>query len=232
MKELRDKVIEGFRPDDGYTYSHVLPFAYTNFIDGMAWVGTLAGACKLVQDKELVDICECYLNNLILVGKDARNFAPTEKSPSSWDISNRMVGYSYKKKPQSFAGPCGLQFAINCGCDIDRQWVHDINLKAKLFCLIATPFGYLIRWVKSLRQHLNSIMFAHMVLDKKPPKSMHFLSKNNPIYSWVFREKCDSIYPNTGIWPAKDWPYGDRVEKIQQYSPICNLTGIYLQRTL
>jgi len=40
MQELRQQVKAGFKKQgDLVFYSHVLPFQYSNFIDGMAWIG-------------------------------------------------------------------------------------------------------------------------------------------------------------------------------------------------
>lgn len=230
MNELREQVIAAFKPREGYTFSHVLPFTYTNFIDGMAWVSVLAGACKVHGDTEIQELSEGYLNNLILSGKDSRNFAPTSDAPAGWKFSE-MPGYSYKEKPQAFAGPCALEWAIKQGCNIEPMWVKTVMDKAELYTEVSWLFGYLIKWIKPLRQHVNSVMFAHMLTGKRPPQSMHFLAENNMIYSWLYAEKCEANYPNTGIWPAKDWP-GNKEEKKQKYTPICDLIGRYLQGTL
>lgn len=224
----RSQVLEGFRED--YTYSHVLPFEYTNFIDGMAWVSTLWGAALLVGDDEIAAHCGGFIWNLLEVGPDARNFAPFQVK-SSWVMSPNQPGYWFKRKPQSFAGPAALRFAINQGADIEPSRVVDVRGQAKVFRALAWPFGYLIRYVKPLRQHINSVMFAHLIAGARPPKSMHFLAHNNPLYSWLYKERCEALYLNTGPWPAKDYP-GNAEIKTQTYTPVCQLAAEYLQSTL
>jgi hypothetical protein len=212
IEEFRKKVIASF--DRVFnTFSHEIPFKYTNFIDGQAWLGITCGAVN--HD----------------VGKDSRNFAPCQVK-ESWINSKAFPELWYKKKPQSFAGPCAVLWAINQGAALYYpENKRSTYLKAKILCMLASPYGYLIKYVKKLRQHINTFMFAHLLLEKRPPESMRFLSKDNMIYSYIYRVPCQTLYKNTGIWPAKDYPDNEEVDE-QEYTPICNFAGLCLQKVL
>ena len=215
--DIRDQVISAFRPEDGYTYSHELPYKYTNYIDGKFQVAMLYGAARIAFDKELMTLSSGFLTNLELVGPDARNFAPSSLAPEGWMHSETMQGFSYKQKPQSFAAPAALSWA----------GMGDTPPLAHLFVAIAPLYGW---GLPLLKQHLNSVMLAHLVTGKTPPKSMHFLAEGNPIYSYIYGEKCSATYRNTGAWPAKDYP--GRVKPEGNYTPLCSLVGKYLQESL
>lgn len=230
MKELRQQVIAGFRPDEGFSYSHILPFAYSNFIDGMAWVSILSGSCRLVKDDVLADICDKYLQTLIDVGKDARNFAPFQVK-DDWKHSPTMLGYWYKEKPQAFAGPCALYWAISCGSTVDPKGLAIPDGTARWLCRLAPLYGLLFRHISGLRQHMNSIMFAHLLIGKRPPDNMAWITAENMVYSYIYSRRCEANYPNTGAWPAKDIAF-DRTEKAQKYTPTCDLAGRYMQMSL
>jgi len=227
---IRDEVIQAFRPTDGFTYSHKLPFQYSNFIDGMAWVGFLCGAAHIIKDAEVIELTEGYLNNLDLVGDDARNFAPSICRPE-WEKSTTMPGFSFKRKPQAFAGNAAIAWAISKGAKVNKG--KSVMLQAILMCLVAFPYGLLIR-IGLLRQHINSMMFAHLMLGIKPPCTMKFLAKDNPVYQYIFKTDIDTnfMYPNTGAWPAKDWPTDKPELEVELYTPLCSLVGVYLGNSL
>lgn len=234
IEEIREKVISAFRPEDEYAFSNEIPFRYNNFIDGQAWVGMLAGAARLAGDSIVESLASKYLTGLSVVGKDARTFAPYKVS-GSWLESTAIYfkGYYYKQKPQGFAGPCAIRWAEKLGVYIwpDKKYDY-VKYIAMAMVIIAPLFGYLIRFIPYLRQHINSIMFAHFLLGKKPPKSMMFLAKDNMVYSYLYRLPCDTLYENTGIWPAKDYPGESEIRIDKEYTPICNLVGLYLQQAL
>lgn len=224
---IRQKVIESFDIGHKYAFSNEIPFKYNNYIDGMFHVSMLAGASRIAKDYELMVMCEEYVDNLLAVGNDARNFAPMMVS-DSWIPSSKFDGYWYKEKEQSFAGPAMLQWSSDKGVEYKTK----MNKKpmAVLLALIAPIFGILIRFIPKLRQHINSVMLAHLLLGIKPPVTMEFLAEDNMIYSYLYKKKCTVLYDNTGIWPAKD--YDDESIKEQEYTPICNLIGIYLQESI
>jgi hypothetical protein len=231
IDEIREEVIHAFNPDEACGYSAVKPFQYTGFIDGMAWVGMLCGASYLVNDKKLADLSECFINNLLLVGKDARTFAPSDKALDGWKSSKKMPGYSYKEKKQSMAGPIAALWAKKCGANIDFE-DDSMYWKARLICMISPLYGSLLKKLDAMRQHVNTVFFCHLLLDKKPPKSLKYLTENNTVYSYIFKKHCgESIYRNTGPWPAKDLPDNPKEVK-DKYVQTCSLTGIYLQRHL
>lgn len=253
-EETRKKVLEAFDPET-YYYSQVLPFGYNNWIDGMAWVGLLCGASYKVGDRELAEKCEKYLERLLMVGKDARNFAPMQVS-SDWKESETLPGYWYKEKPQSFAGPVGLRFAIDNGAHLNDPF--RIKSRARWMALVGGLFGYLVRWVGWLRQHVNSMFLAYLILGKRPPDSMLWLCEDNPFYSYIAGKKCSTTYPDMRktsgghtvdrsyivplcmrkptSWVFRQWPKSEYIrEGVPQnsaYTPAAELVGDYLQSTL
>jgi len=234
---VRGEVLRGLREVGPFvTYSHVLPFQYTGFIDGQAWGGVGLGSALIAGDQELADYFKNYLVSMIKMGKHTRNFAP-EMVGDDW-VPADVSGWFRKVKPQAFAGPCALAWANKQGADIDPKWVPDVTSMAKLYCFIAPIFKFLLslHWGDKywFRQHVNSVMFAHLLLDKKPPKNLKFLAKDNMVYSYIFKEYIgtDHQYPtNAGPWPAKNWP-GSKVEKASRYTPLCQLCGQYMQESL
>jgi hypothetical protein len=253
-QEVRDQVLSAFN-DETYYYSHVLPFGYTNFIDGLACVGLLCGAAYKVGDTEVAQKCERYLNRLLTVGKNARNFAPMPVS-DSWIKSKTIPGYWYKEKPQSFAGPVGLRFAIDNGAHLNDPF--QIKSKARLMACGGWAFGYLVRWMSWLRQHVNSMFLAYLILGKKPASSMMWLCEENPFFSYIAGEKCSVAYPDMNkvsdghtedrdyivplekrkpsAWVFRGWPKSEYIrEGVHQgsmYTPTAQLVGDYLQSTL
>lgn len=249
----RTEVLSAFDPESG-CYSHELPRRYSNFIDGMAWVGVMCGCALKVGDIELAAACRRYLVTLIEVGADARNYAPMERE--GWKPSTTIPGYWYKEKPQSFAGPAGLAFANQCGADIELVWVPDIMSTAKMYVSLGWVFGYACRWVSALRQHVNSIMLAHLVAGQRPASSLSFLNYDNPFYSAISGVSRETDYATplrewseektvdgSGLVPMRDrkpnawifrnWPYtrytGSGTLSSWYYTPTACLCGAYLQ---
>ena len=247
---LRDDVCAGF---NGGCYSHVLPFRITNYIDGMFHVSMLLGAAIKAGDQELITLCTEYLEVLIALGPDARNFSYTPMD--GWEHTGDIW---VKRKPQSFAGPAALAWANRCGAGIEAHWVPEVTGQAKVYCHIGWLFGYMVRWVKALRQHVNSIFLAHLLMGKKPSYSMKWLAYDNPFYMYIYGEPILFVFPvqrkysNGGTiyekvkqpfmdrgpspWPAKNWPYA-YYNKIgapanERYTPLCQLVCLYLQQSI
>ena len=256
--EARQKVLEAFESST-FCYSQVLPLQYTDFIDGMAWVGLLCGASRLVGDKELAKICENFLSRLLAVGPDARNFAPKQVT-SEWIKSPSLEGFWYREKPQSFAGPAGLRFAIDCGAPLNDPF--QIKSKSRMMTLFGGLFGFAlshsIPWLsEGLRQHINSMFLAYLVLGKRPATSLLWLCEGNPFFSYIAGIKCSVEYPDptsmseghtveeNALVPLKDrkpssWIFRDWVKSryvregtvSQTYTPIWQVVGDYLQSKL
>jgi len=160
---VRGEVLRGLREVGPFvTYSHVLPFQYTGFIDGQAWGGVGLGSTLIAGDQELADYFKNYLVSMIKMGKHTRNFAP-EMVGDDW-VPADVSGWFRKVKPQAFAGPCALAWANKQGADIDPKWVPDVTSMAKLYCFIAPIFKFLLslHWGDKywFRQHVNPEMFA------------------------------------------------------------------------
>jgi len=255
LQEARQRVLEAFNDSD-YYYNHQIPYGYTNFIDGMAWVGLLCGACHLVNDEKLAEKCEGYLKNLLKVGPDARNYAPMQVS-SDWIKSETMEGYWYRKKPQAFAGPAALQFAIYCGAKLDNPF--NVKIRAWIMRLLNPAFGYLVRWFHWFRQHIDSQFLAHLINASKPPKSMLWMCETNQFFSYIAGIECEPCYPevwkrfqngDTGdvdyvvhlserkpsAWIFRSWPKGKYTGtppyEAKSYTPTAQVVGEYLQQHL
>jgi hypothetical protein len=253
-KEARELVLSAFNPDN-YYFSQVLPFGYTNWIDGMAWVGLLCGASYKVGDTELAEKCELYLNRLMHVGPDARNFAPMPVT-EEWIKSTKIEGIWFKQKPQSFAGPAGLRFAIDNGAHLNDPFQIKGSARRMVFC--GWAFGYLVRWIHWLRQHINSMFLAHLILDKRPASSMMWMCEENQFFSYIARKKCSVEYPplnrtssghtvetdeivplaecKPSSWIFRRWPKSrylrEGTPQSSRYTPWWQVVGDYLQSTL
>lgn len=241
--------------DEHYYYSNVVPFEYNDFIDGMAWIGLLCGACHLAKDEELIHKTETFLRTLLNVGKDARAFA-SRRVELNWKTS-KIGGLFYREKAQSFAGPAGLFFAIQCGAKLDNPF--NIKGTAEFYADWSNFFGYLLRvpWFgkKYMRQHLNSVMLGCLVSKKKPGKSLKWLYESNPFYGYIAKKKMDVECPPDGkyaiektiehkkvqpiskrepsAWFWKQWPTKEHKpsgEPIKRYTPVAYLTAHYLQK--
>jgi len=254
-EKARTDILVSF--DDHYCYSNMIPFEYNNFIDGMAWIGLLCGACHLAKDKDLIHKTEVFLKTLLLVGKDARAFAPHRVTPE-WKKS-KINGLYYKEKPQSFAGPAGLLFAIQCGAKLDNPF--DIRGTVRFYADWSNFYGYLLRipWFgkKYMRQHINSVMLGCLVSKEKPGKSLRHIYEANPFYAYIAGIKMDVEYPPDGkyadgeeiehkevqpiskrkpsSWIWKQWPTKEFVPKgnqLKRYTPVAYLAAHYLQQSM
>jgi hypothetical protein len=254
FEKARNMILDSF--DDRGCYSHEVPFTYSNFIDGMAWIGLLCGACHVAGDDELIKKTERYLSILLRVGKDARNFAPKQVNPE-WKKSENIDGLFYLEKPQSYAGPFALQFAIQCGAKLDNPF--DKEKSAEFFADWSNLYGYLLNipWFgkKYMRQHLNTIMVACLVSRKKPGESLEWLYKSNPFYAYIAGVNMDVEYPPDTVysdekiiehkdiqeiskrepspWVWKQWPTKECIGNgtiLKKYTPVAYLTAYYLQK--
>ena len=187
----RYKVLDAFDPLTG-AYSHVTPYQQNHFIDGMAWVSLLAGAARLYGDVKVEAKCVQYLNTLTFLGNIHYGDPLALRSFGPGPISNRWNhhGKHYTlKKPQAFAGPAAYCWARDQGCKFDETGIEKPKMTG-LFTnkLFSTIFGYAATWISPLRQHINSVMLAHLLEDDKPPKSLRYYSQNNPFYSVITGE--------------------------------------------
>jgi len=259
IDEARSLVLSSF-DDETYCYSHVIPFRHSNFIDGMAWVGVLCGAAHKIGDVSIAQKAENYLYRLMEVGPDARNFAPVQVD-DDWMPSETIPGYWYTQKPQAFAGPAGLQFAIDCGARLHNP--YSISWKARLMVLFGWLFGYVSRggisWLSVfVRQYTNSMFMAHLITRSKVPTSMLWLCEDTALFQYIAGIKSFTEYPDpsrtTGghteevdqVVPMKDrkpsaWVFRnwlktryirDGVPVDEKYTPIWQVVGDYLQSTI
>ena len=246
---------QAFEESTGY-YSHTIPHGYSDFIDGMAWVGLLCGASRKVGNFTLADKCQRYLQTLIDVGKDARNYAPIQVS-DDWKPSQSIAGYWYKEKPQSSAGPLALEFAMRNGATIQvPEYLQEKIEHGKNLTTWGFAFGLASRGVSSLRQHLNTMFMAYLASEKKPIWTMRWAYKENPFFSYIGGVKCSVKYPGNrklmNVQKFKRWGVAE-FEKTKpnswvfrrdpfveytgeatghQYTPIWMVVGEYLQSTL
>jgi len=227
---VRQQVINSFDTKHLCTFSHEIPYRLTNFIDGMAWIGVLAGAAHKAGDTEVEELCKVWLTTVATVGEDARNYAPYQVK-DEWLPSKSLSGYWFKEKPQSFAGPAAYHWAIKQGVDLPKDAVRDVEGTAGLLCSAAPVYGWLVKHFTFLRQHFNSFIFAHLLLGKTPPSSMEFSTQNNPFYAYLYGTTVDYTYSmHVSAWPAKHvW---GAEEKNKTYTPVCQLASDYLQSTL
>lgn len=257
VDEIRNKVLSSFEVVN-FHYSHTLPRAYNSgFIDGMAWVGIMSGAAHKVGDTGLANSCDKFLLNLLLVGDDARNYAPLQ-ARADWIASTSEPGFWYIVKPQAFAGPAALKFAVDNGAVIAIPAKLDIKSTAKWIASSGFFFGLLARTSGSLRGYANSVWTAHLILGKKPSSTMLWMCEENPYFSYIAGKKCRVEYPPSrrflngqtsaekSIVPLKDaepsaWIFRrDPFNKYngtpplvnEEYTPIAQLAATYLQSTL
>lgn len=257
--EARADLIAALDPSTGY-YSHTLPFAYNSgFIDGQAWTSIAWGACLLVGDLELAALFETFNLRLLGVGPDARNYAPAQLS-QDWIHSTDLPDYWYLVKPQAFAGPAGIHFAIKCGAKIPdhlMKRVPDPIGNAKLMVMAGFAFGLLAKY-DFVQQYCNSMWTAHLLLGKKPSSTMMWMCEENPFFSYIAGKKCNVPYPlstrytegtetkekkiqklsdcTPSAWVFRRDPF-KRYSKLgqpqaQSYTRIWQLVGDYLQSTL
>lgn len=257
----RDEVLNAFNSENYYYYNDSR-LGYNDFKDGMAWTGLLCGACLKAGDPTALKIarkCEEYIRNIINVGPDARSYAPIQVE-EDWIKSGTMPGMWYKKDAQSFAGPAGLRFAIDCGAQLNTPF--KIMSRARLYVSLGGLFGTLLDWPligKMLRQHVNSIMLAHLITKSKVPESLMWLVRENPFYGYIAGKKMEVVAPpsaryvqghseerkevvplakrkpSTWIW--RNWPKSEYVADISipqdwSYTPAAYVTAKYLQDSL
>jgi len=254
---IRDQVIEAFDPENHYFFSQVLPRRATNYIDGLFHIGMLAGAAQIVGDGLVAAQAKCWIMQLLLCGNDARNFANSQVT-EDWKY-NETQGLWVKHKPQSFAGPAAIWWANKHGASIPTAGLPNPMFKAKVFCMLGRLFGHAVKYISWLRQHVNSMFLAYLLLGKKPPASMAWLAYDNPFYRYIYGIKDvvakfpdprkynrgKRIYVDEYVdfkdrepdsWPAKNWPYAKYTREGEplgwQYTPICELVTYYLQGTL
>lgn len=248
--DIRSEVRDSFHSDEKYAFSHVIPYDIQNYIDGLFHISMLAGASKIAGDDLLLSYAKCWILQLQLCGIDVRNYSPTD--PGDWEYCDEQQLY-VKRKAQSFAGPCALAWANKQGCNIHNGY-PDITRTAKLLVASGWAYGYLVRWIKALRQHMNSIFMAYILLGKTPPNSMEWLTYDNPFYKYIYGKKYviakwpgrktsqghveEASSPQgfqarePDIWPAKNWVYSYYVNDGEpvtwRYTPICQLICFYL----
>lgn len=242
FESARSEVIQAFDPVTS-CYYHMTDHRHHGFIDGMAWVGLMTGAAKRYGDKCLEELGTTYLTTLLKVGTDARNYARYRVN-DEWISSINIAGYWFLRKPQAFAGPAGLHYA-GLGAKPQCKWM----------LLAAWVYGLTYPLFES---HLNSIMLAHLIHDKKPPSTMRKLYESNPFYAAIAGIKSAVKYPSIyrytqattekrneiqpfelcepSSWPFRRNPYNwytSAGEPQQEgYVPIWQVVGEYLQRMI
>ena len=252
-QQVRQEVIDAFDPND-YYYYHTTTKEHSDFIDTMAWVGLCCGAAYKAGDTEVAKLCENNLKQILKVGYDARNFV-NRKLNDKYIESTTMPGYFYRSG-QSFAGPAGLQFAIENGADL--QSPYDIGSKISWFTFSGSFFGFFARYITSLRQHINSVFLSYLIENDRPPKSMRWMAEHNPFYSAICRKIVIEEYPpmnkttegktverkeivplvlrKPSSWLFRGDPYSEYVRDGDpmdwSYTPISQLTADYLIETL
>lgn len=194
--QYRNLVYDSFA-DNGY-FHHKSPYRYQGFIDAMAWVGLLCGASRKIGDIPLSLKCEDCLSKLLNVGDDARNFAPCQLD--GWKKSDVMDGYYYYEKPQAFAGPAGLYFAISNGAKLDllKPIPYNPIPTATIMHMFGFLFGFILKHfsIKTLESHINSMFLSSLILNKKPSKSMKWIAAHNPFYAYIYGDMLNEEYPN------------------------------------
>jgi len=252
---VRSKVFEAYDDDTGYFYSEI-PHRYNGYIDGMAWNTVLIGACRKIGDIELAVKAERYVQTIIDVADDARTYAPHQED-KSWKMSPNIPGYWYKEKPQSHAGPLGLKFAMDNGAQLNVPYYLQEKWRSSMkLTKIGWAFGYSVRYITALRQHINTMFTAYLAKGKKPPRSMRWMYEENPYYSYIGGKKCEIEYPDMHkmenkkktkckdvqhmkytkptTWIFRRDPYAkyEGTKGNLEYTPIARLAAEYLQRTL
>lgn len=215
---VRQELLDSFEEENGYYYSSK-PYGYSNFIDGMAWVSLLAGASRLVGDTEMELKCVRYVQTIMNVGPDARSYAPMQVT-ESWVQSTTIDNMWYYPKAQSFAGPAALYFARNQGVNIDGTYdVSDPTSTAKLFCSLGFLFGYAVRYLSFLEQHINSMFLAYLLRDKKPASSMLWLCEDNPFFSYIAGQQLATTYPDPRRYIHGETVVRDEVVPLSKRKP-------------
>ena len=238
LAAIRTDVLRGF---SGEVYKHVLDEPVSG-IDNLGILSLLAGASHKARDYEIEDLCVKWINTCLSIHEDCRNFDVVPHD--GWKYNGQ---YYWKRKPQASAGPFSLEWARKVGCNVPSVW--NVDMSACLFSLVPS---WLIK-LKPFRQHLNTVMLAHLVLGEKPGSSWHWASKYNPFYSYIRGIPCpvqyrqiyktvesvetDYIVPMANRvgsqWVWKQWPYTASVSRShKQYTPAALLVAYYLQQSL
>jgi len=189
--------------------SQTIPWVPSGYIDGMFHVAMLVGAS---DDAEIRIAGVSWLNMLARMGPDARNFYHTSlENQYPWLREWELRGeYRVKVASQSFAGPAALCWAQRRGLLKDynvRRSYSGVKLlckgynvdspysKAKFLCYCAWAFGYIVRWMPALKQHINTMFLAHLLMEECPPSSMKWLAYDNPFYLYLYGEKHKTEWP-------------------------------------
>jgi len=253
IKLLEHEVRKAFTTVEGNVYySQFIPWQMTDYIDGLCHLSILLGAMTKYGKAplDLHELTSQWIIQLDMLGVFVRNVSPVKPNPS-W---TEHKGVWVKAKPQSFAGPAALHWAAP-----NTAWKNGRpTVTAWTMVLTAPLFGYLVKPISGLRQHINSVFLAHLLLGKKPPRSMSWLAEWNPFYSYIYGRKCEVTWPTNrrtsagyeeeknlpqalafrkpGSWPVKQWPYKNYIRSgapvNRYYTPVCELACLYLQETL
>lgn len=256
LKTVRQEVLDAYNRDNGYFYC-LKPYKYNEYIDGMAWNTPLIASCYKIGDIELAELAERYVQTIIDVGRDARTFAPI-KVDDEWKESVNIKGLWYIEKPQSSAGPLGLKFAIDNGSKLKvpdylkKKWESALYLTK-----LGWAFGFAVKYISSLRQHINTMFTAYLAKGSKPSWSMRWMYEHNAYFSYIGkkhckidkypamnklenikRTKCKKVVPlnfakpTAWIWRRDPLIKYEGTPTEIVYTPIARLTAEYLQLSL
>ena len=239
--DIREKVISAFGA--GRTYTHKLGHGISG-TDNFGILSLLAGAAHIAGDDEVMVLSGNWCSTCLLRGIDCRNFDVIPHDGWKYDGL-----FYYDETPQSSAGPLAYEWARNQGAFSNDQ-IWGVELKARLFCMIPS---WVIR-LSPFRQHLNTVMLAHLYLGKKPGSSWGWAVEGNAFYSYVSGKKCDvpdfPIYKtltsiekdeqvpieererSQWIWKQLPWKKSVAHDTNQEYTPTALLVAKYLQDSL
>lgn len=257
MTALRDRVIAAINPDT-FEYYSTEAHKVNHFIDGMAWCGVMCGAARLVDDWDVSLLYENFLRRLLMVApkSDARAFTKTPpEGDDKWVKSTTLDGFYILREAQSFAGPAGLEFAIQCGAPLRSPF--NVEWKAQICVWLGGLYGRLYKRCEWLHQHASSVWLAHLILKAKPAPSLAWMAAENPFFSYIAKMPCRVKYPGSQkyingesevcdhVMPFADakpctWPFRRNPFKryydasgagvaAKSYTPVAELAGTYLQ---
>jgi hypothetical protein len=113
-----------------------------------------------------------------------------------------------------------------------------VETKAKLFCMISPIVLYGYKTVSFLKQHVNSVMLAHLLLGKKPG-GYEELYVDNPFYNYIRGVKCPVPdyavrKPWGSAWLWKQFPVERTIPEDMafEYTPTALYVAQALQETL
>jgi len=245
----RTKTLQSFKIIDGLTYySEVVPFRITGHIDGLYQWCLLAGAARNAGDHQVESIAISAITSVLKYGHDVRYICNEPRD----GLDEVDTGVWAKRKPQVYAGPLAYSWAVKQGCDLE-PWPDDMEQMAKWMCCISKAYFWIIKRSRlfNLRQHINTIMLAHLLLDRRPPSTASFLLQGNAFYAAIAGARMPipvipNIYKTTdsvnqaklvpvdqregGDWIWKQWPYAKSVARDTryEYNPISLLIGTYM----